>query len=109
MDQNIKTTTSLQDTFLNLLCTERVPLSIYLANGIRLVGQIVAFDAYIILLKSDSGLQAVYKHAISTILPSREIAWRTERTATEVIIKKRTALGVRRISTPESEQVEETK
>ncbi|HVK55303.1 MAG TPA: RNA chaperone Hfq [Burkholderiales bacterium] len=60
---------SLQDAFLTVLCKERVPVSIYLVNGIKLVGQIEAFDAYVVLLKG-AITQTVYKHAISTIAPA---------------------------------------
>jgi host factor-I protein len=62
----------LQDLFLNVLREERIPVSIYLVNGIRLVGQIDAFDSYIIMLKGDA-TQIVYKHSISTIVPARAI------------------------------------
>ncbi|MBK0364325.1 RNA chaperone Hfq [Salmonella enterica] len=61
---------SLQDPFLNALRRERVPVSIYLVNGIKLQGQIESFDQFVILLKNTVS-QMVYKHAISTIVPSR--------------------------------------
>lgn len=63
---------TLQDPFLNSLRKERVPVSIYLVNGIKLQGQIDAFDQFVILLKNSVN-QLVYKHAISTIVPSRNI------------------------------------
>ncbi|WP_091913177.1 RNA chaperone Hfq [Chitinasiproducens palmae] len=63
---------SLQDPFLNALRKEHVPLSIYLVNGIKLQGQIDSFDQYVVLLKN-TVTQMVYKHAISTIVPSRPI------------------------------------
>jgi host factor-I protein len=56
---------SLQDPFLNTLRKERVPVSIYLVNGIKLQGQIDSFDQFVVLLKN-SVSQMVYKHAIST-------------------------------------------
>jgi host factor-I protein len=62
----------LQDPFLDTLCKEKVPVSIYLVNGIKLQGQIEAFDPVVLLLKNASS-QIVYKHAISTIVPSRKI------------------------------------
>ena len=65
-------TQSLQDPFLNALRKEHVPVSIYLVNGIKLQGQIESFDQFVILLKN-SVSQMVYKHAISTIVPSRNI------------------------------------
>ncbi|GAB6049729.1 RNA chaperone Hfq [Hydrogenophilus islandicus] len=65
----------LQDPFLNLLRRERVPVSIYLVNGIKLQGQIESFDQYVVLLKN-TVTQMVYKHAISTVVPSRPVTLR---------------------------------
>ncbi|SET04284.1 RNA chaperone Hfq [Thorsellia anophelis] len=64
---------SLQDPFLNALRRERVPVSIYLVNGIKLQGQIESFDQFVILLKNTVS-QMVYKHAISTVVPARAIS-----------------------------------
>jgi len=61
---------SLQDPFLNALRKEKVPVSIYLVNGIKLQGVVEAFDQFVVVLKNSVG-QMVYKHAISTIVPSR--------------------------------------
>jgi host factor-I protein len=63
---------SLQDPFLNALRKEHVPVSIYLVNGIKLQGQVESFDQFVVLLKNTVS-QMVYKHAISTIVPSRNI------------------------------------
>jgi host factor-I protein len=63
---------SLQDPFLNALRKERVPVSIFLVNGIKLQGQIESFDQFVVLLKN-SVSQMVYKHAISTIVPARNV------------------------------------
>jgi host factor-I protein len=63
---------TLQEPFLNTLRKERVPVSIYLVNGIKLQGQIDSFDQFVVLLKN-SVSQLVYKHAISTIVPARSI------------------------------------
>ena len=63
---------SLQDPFLNLLRKDRVPVSIYLVNGIKLQGQIDSFDQYVILLKNTVS-QMVYKHAVSTVVPARPV------------------------------------
>lgn len=62
----------LQDPFLNALRKEHVTISIYLVNGIKLQGQIESFDQYVILLKN-TVTQMVYKHAISTVVPSRPV------------------------------------
>ncbi|AHN24599.1 RNA chaperone Hfq [Gilliamella apicola] len=64
---------SLQDPYLNLLRREHIPVSIYLVNGIKLQGQIESFDQFVILLKNTVS-QMVYKHAISTVVPSRAIS-----------------------------------
>ena len=63
---------SLQDPFLNILRKEKVPVSIYLVNGIKLQGQIESFDQFVVLLRN-SVSQMVYKHAISTVVPSRNV------------------------------------
>lgn len=62
----------LQDPFLNILRKEHIPVSIYLINGIKLQGQVESFDQYVVLLRN-SVTQMVYKHAISTVVPSRAI------------------------------------
>ena len=64
---------SLQDPYLNALRRERIPVSIYLVNGIKLQGQIESFDQFVILLKNTVS-QMVYKHAISTVVPARSIS-----------------------------------
>lgn len=63
---------SLQEPFLNALRKERVPVSIYLVNGIKLQGQIESFDQFVVLLKN-SVSQMIYKHAISTVVPARNV------------------------------------
>jgi host factor-I protein len=63
---------SLQDPFLNQLRKERVPVSIYLVNGIKLQGQIDSFDQFVVLLRNTVN-QMVYKPAISTIVPARNV------------------------------------
>lgn len=61
---------TLQDPFLNALRKEKIPVSIYLVNGIKLQGIIEAFDQFVVVLRNSVG-QMVYKHAISTIVPAR--------------------------------------
>lgn len=63
---------NIQDAMLNALRKDRIPVSIFLKNGIKLQGTIEAFDQYIITLKNVN-TQAVYKHAISTVVPSRNV------------------------------------
>ena len=63
---------ALQDPFLNILRKERIPVSIYLVNGIKLQGQVESFDQFVVLLRNTVS-QLIYKHAISTIVPSRAV------------------------------------
>jgi host factor-I protein len=63
---------SLQDPFLNALRRERIPVSIYLVNGIKLQGTVESFDQFVVLLRNTVS-QMVYKHAISTVVPSRNV------------------------------------
>ena len=63
---------NLQDPFLNALRKEHIPVSIYLVNGIKLQGKVDSFDQYVIILKNAVS-QMVYKHAISTIVPARQV------------------------------------
>jgi len=63
---------SLQDPFLNALRREHVPVAIYLVNGIKLQGTIESFDQFVVLLRNQVS-QMVYKHAISTVVPSRNV------------------------------------
>jgi len=63
---------SLQDPFLNTLRKEKISVSIFLVNGIKLQGQIESFDQFVVLLKNTVS-QMVYKHAISTIVPAKNV------------------------------------
>ena len=67
----------LQDPFLNSLRKEHIPVSIYLVNGIKLQRQIESFDQYVILLRN-TVTQMVYKHAISTVVPTRSVSMNGE-------------------------------
>ena len=63
---------NIQDPFLNAVRKERTPVSIFLVNGIKLQGTVDSFDQFVVMLKS-SVSQMVYKHAISTIVPSKPV------------------------------------
>ena len=63
---------TLQEPFLNALRKEKIPVAIYLVNGIKLQGQVDSFDQFVVLLKNSVN-QMVYKHAISTIVPARMV------------------------------------
>lgn len=73
---------TLQDPFLNSLRKDRIPVSIFLVNGIKLQGQIESFDQYVVLLKNTVS-QMVYKHAISTVVPARNPRSSTTGTGTQ--------------------------
>ena len=74
---NSKQIQLLQDPYLNALRKEHIPVSIYLVNGIKLLGHIESFDQYVILLRN-TVTQMVYKHAISTVVPARAVTFRME-------------------------------
>ena len=63
---------SLQDPFLNALRKERIPVSIYLVSGIKLQGEIESFDQFVVLLRNTVS-QMIYKSAISTVVPARNV------------------------------------
>jgi host factor-I protein len=76
----------LQDPFLNALRKEHVQVSIYLVNGIKLQGQIESFDQYVVLLKN-TVTQMVYKHAISTVVPARQVSMMPTATAQDAPVE----------------------
>lgn len=69
---NTSTEKNLQDAFLGALCKSKTPVSVFLVNGIKLQGQIEAYDKYVLVLKN-IGSQMVFKHAISTIMPANSL------------------------------------
>ena len=68
---------SFQDSFLNQLRKDKIPVIIFLTNGVRLKGFVKAFDNFVILVK-DASQQLIYKHAVSTIVPEKDIDIRFE-------------------------------
>ncbi len=64
---------NLQDTFLNSVRKTKTPLTIFLVNGVKLQGIVTWFDNFCVLLRRDGQSQLVYKHAISTIMPSQPV------------------------------------
>ena len=69
----------IQDPFLNEIRKEKIPVSIYLVNGIKLQGLIESFDQFVVLLKNNVCQQMVYKHAISTITPAKAVNFMSEK------------------------------
>jgi len=68
---------NLQDSYLNQLRKDRTPVVVYLTNGVRLRGVIKGFDNFVLVLK-ETGQQLIYKHAISTIVPEKDVDLRFE-------------------------------
>jgi host factor-I protein len=73
---------NLQDNFLNALRKEHTPVSIFLVNGIKLQGRVDSFDQYVVMLKNTVN-QMVYKHAISTIVPSKNVTMHRDADSSE--------------------------
>jgi host factor-I protein len=71
-ESNMSKGVSLQEPFLNALRKEKVPVAIYLVNGIKLQGEVESFDQYVVMLRNNI-CQMVYKHAISTIVPAKSL------------------------------------
>ena len=65
---------NLQDQFLNAVRKQKIPLTIFLVNGVKLTGVVTSFDNFCVLLRRDGHAQLVYKHAISTIMPSQPVS-----------------------------------
>ena len=65
--------TNLQDVFLNAVRKQKVPVTVFLVNGVKLQGIVSWFDNFCLLLKRDGQVQFVYKHAISTVMPTGHV------------------------------------
>ena len=66
-------TQNVQDVFLNFIRKNKTPVTVFLVNGVKLQGVITWFDNYSMLLKRDGHIQLIYKHAVSTIMPSTPV------------------------------------
>lgn len=69
----MKSTLNLQDVFLNYCRKDHTPITIFLVSGYQIKGFVKGFDSYTIVMDSDGKQQMIYKHAISTIIPSRQV------------------------------------
>ncbi|MFB5660482.1 RNA chaperone Hfq [Alteribacillus sp. HJP-4] len=74
----MKQPVNIQDQFLNTLRKEKIPVTVFLLNGFQLRGHVKAFDNFTVVLDSDGKQQLVYKHAISTFSPQRNVQLQTE-------------------------------
>lgn len=72
-----KNSAELQDIILNSVRKNRIPVTMHLTNGVPLKGIIRGFDSFVVLLESDGKQQMIYKHAISTVTPSRPVQYST--------------------------------
>ncbi len=64
---------NLQDSFLNNVRKERITITVYLNNGFKLTGTVLGFDNYVIFIETDRGQQLIYKHAVTSILPYKQV------------------------------------
>ena len=69
----MKTNLNLQDIFLNQVRKERIPVTMYLMNGVKIIGTFKGFDSFLVIVESGGIQNAIYKHAISTIIPARAV------------------------------------
>ena len=67
-------TQNLQDTFLNYIRREKIPVTLFLMNGFQLRGVVRSFDSFVVLIDAEGRQQMIYKHAISTIAPARPVS-----------------------------------
>lgn len=74
---NIAKNPNLQDSYLNQLRKDKIPVVVFLTNGVRLKGVIKSFDSFVILLEENTQ-SLIYKHAVSTIVPERNIEVKLE-------------------------------
>ncbi|MBR0310910.1 MAG: RNA chaperone Hfq [Oscillospiraceae bacterium] len=82
----MKKNTNLQDAFLTLARRQDVPLTVFLVNGFQMRGVVRGFDPFTVVLESEGRQQLIYKHAISTIAPQRNIDLRGAEDAEEVSV-----------------------
>jgi host factor-I protein len=64
---------NVQEIFLNSIRKEKIPVTVFLINGVKLQGIVTWFDNFSLLLKREAHVQLVYKHAISTIMPTEPV------------------------------------
>lgn len=64
---------NLQDTFLNKVRAQKIPVSIFLTNGVQLKGNVSGFDRFTVILETNGRHQLIFKHGITTVFPSRPV------------------------------------
>jgi host factor-I protein len=73
---------NIQDIFMNTLRKNRTPVTVFTTNGVKITGAIASFDTFTVILSTDMGQQMIFKHAISTIIPSKPVDLRPPETNT---------------------------
>lgn len=71
-------TITIQDQILGQLARDRIPVTVYLVNGFQLRGTLAGYDSFVVVLDSEGRQQMIYKHAVSTITPSKTIPFRMQ-------------------------------
>ncbi len=79
-----KQSSSLQDIFLNTARKEKIDITIYLMNGVPIKGRVLSFDTFTILLDVDKKQNLIYKHAVSTLAPTKPISYKLDENHSEV-------------------------
>ncbi len=69
---------NIQDTFLNQIRKEHIPVVVYLVNGFQIRGVVKAFDNFTVVIESEGKQQLIYKHAVSTFTPTRAVKFEVE-------------------------------
>ncbi len=64
---------NIQDVFLNAVRKDRIPITIYTMNGVKIMGNVISFDTFTVMLNTSVGQQLIFKHAVSTIIPSKNV------------------------------------
>lgn len=76
----------LQDVFLNMVRRDRIPVTVFLTNGVQLRGTVKGFDNFVVVLECNRHQNLVYKHALSTIIPERPVAILSGSNQTEQVV-----------------------
>ncbi|HBC75753.1 MAG: RNA chaperone Hfq [Candidatus Wallbacteria bacterium GWC2_49_35] len=65
---------NIQDVFLNAVRKDKIPITIYTMNGVKIMGNVISFDTFTVMLNTNVGQQLIFKHAVSTIIPSKNVS-----------------------------------
>lgn len=79
---------NIQDVFLNAVRKDKIPITVYTTNGVKIMGNVISFDTFTIMLNTNLGQQLLFKHAVSTIIPSKNVSLMDEDAAKKEPAKK---------------------